>query len=108
MGREIEQLTIDKICRKVIARIKNDLAPNICGDYAKGFNAYDNIVFAQECLGMSLDEMNPFLEKYIYDTIDICSEGTNVDNLDSVFRRLLEMMEEHSELKKIQKVYERF
>ena len=105
---EIDPEIIDKVCRKVIKRIKKEIDPDFIGDYSDTFNSYDALAFGYCCLGYSLDELNPYLERYIYDLIDDCSEGTPITNMNEVFGRFMEMLDEHSELKKIQNVWYRY
>jgi len=105
--QEIDQEVIDKICRKVIKEFKAKIKPGTIGDYDRHFNSYDELVFAYQCLGYEFDEINPHLEKWIYGLIDKCSDGTEITNLDIVFSRFLEFMDEHSQLRKIQRVYEK-
>ena len=107
-GEEIKPEIIDKVCRKVIKRIKKDLKSDFFGDYPYSFNAYDTISMAHCCFGYELEEINPYLEKYIYDIIDEYAEDTPIQCLNIFFNRFMEMLEQHSYLKKIQKVYERY
>ncbi|MBQ9310278.1 MAG: hypothetical protein IJ222_05360 [Bacteroidales bacterium] len=105
---EIDSEIIDRVCRKVIKRFKETIQPEIIGDYHSTFNSYDALAFGYCCLGYSLNELNPHLEDCIYDLIDCCSKGTIIINLNEVFDRFMEMLNEHSNLRKIQKVYERY
>jgi hypothetical protein len=99
---------IDKVCRKVVKRLKSEIQPEFIGDFANHFNSYDALSFGYCCLGYSFAELNPSLTNYIYDLIDECSNGTPISNLDIVFNRFIELLDEHSCLRKIQKVYERY
>lgn len=101
---EIAPEIIDKVCRKVIRRMKAEIQPEYIGDYDDKFNSYDALAFGYCCLGYSLDELNPHLEDYIYDLIDDCVQGTPIVNMDEVFERFMEMVDEHSQIKKIQNV----
>lgn len=105
---EVDPEIIDKVCRKVIRRMKKEIDADYIGDYSDTFNSYDALAFGYCCLGESLHDLNPHLERYIYDLIDSCSEGTPIVNLDEVFNRFMEMVHEHSELKKIQNVWYRY
>ena len=105
---EVDQDVIDKVCRKVIKRMKAEIQSEDIGDYSISFNSYDALAFGYYCLGESLNELNPHLEQYIYDLIDDCSDGTPITDMDEVFDTFMDMLEKHSELKKIQKVYERY
>ena len=105
--QEIDQEVIDKICRKVIKEFKAKIKPGTIGDYDHHFNSYDELVYAYQRLGYSFDEINPYLKKCIYSLIDKYTEGTEINDLDIVFSRFLEFMDEHSQLRKIQKVYEK-
>ena len=105
---EVDSEIIDKVCRKVIKRMKTEIGPEHIGNYSNSFNSYDALAFGWSCLGESIDDLNPLLKEYIYDLIDDCSEGTPIVDTDEVFDRFLEMVDEHAQLKKIQKVYERY
>ena len=105
---EVDPEIIDKVCRKVIKRMKAEIQPEVIGDYDNKFNSFDALAYGYSCLGESLHELNPRLERYIYDLIDACSEGTPIVNMDEVFERFIEMVDEHAQLKKIQKVWERY
>lgn len=107
-GEEIKPEIIDKVCRKVIKRIKKDLQADLFGDYPFSFNAYDAISMAHCRLGYELNEINPYLEDYISNVIDEYTENIPIQNPDVFFMRFLEMLDEHSYIQKIQKVYERY
>ena len=107
---QIDSAVIDRICRKAIKRLKSDISPDTLGDneYGSGFNSYDALALCHCCFGYDFDEINPYLEKYLYDIIDEYSTGTPIGNLDIVFDRFLEMLDEHSATRKVMKVYERY
>lgn len=107
-GEEIKPEIIDKVCRKVIKRIKKDLQADVFGDYPSNFNAFDAISLAHCCLGYELNELNPGFEIYLYDIIDEYAENTPIQSMDVFYKRFMEMLDQHSNLKKIQKVYERY
>ena len=132
MAKRTYEDTILEVSRKLFYRIFREINSKLskslkCDDCPASFTAVDRLTVMYCIMGYSMDEINPYLEDYLYDCIETgleqmspsdysvieemstsSDEGASLEDVKTeIYKELMQKLDERTFLKKIQKFTEK-
>lgn len=105
LDKEDYDKEVDKVVKVLIERMNAHFPDPRLDGYPVSWRPIDRIAYEYDCLGYSLDDIEPNLEDRIHRMLEKCTDGTNVYNLNDPFERFIEYLHERTSLKKISQYY---